>query len=189
MDTPAIYTAFAGDRRVAQGELEPLLRRLRAFLDRGGDPGLLVFEDATGRPVDFDLRGTADEVVARALPRPGPGRPRLGVVSREVSLLPHDWEWLEAQPSGISAALRRLVAEARRRAPEQERARRAREAASRVLTALAGDRPGYEEASRALFAGDGDRFAALTARWPKDVREHLQRLAAPALGGPERERG
>ncbi len=181
---PAIYSAFAGDRLVATGPLEDVLRRTHAHLDRGGGQ-VLMFEDGTGRQVDFDLRGTADEVVARATAaaRPGPGRPRLGVVSREVSLLPQHWEWLEAQPNGISAALRRLVDAARRRAPHEEQARRAQEAASRFLTAMAGDCPGYEEASRALFAGDGERFATLVARWPKDVREHALRLAAGAFDG------
>lgn len=184
---PTTYSAFAGDRLVAAGPLEELLRRLKAHEARAGAPAL-VFEDATGRQVDFDLRGTADEVVARALPRPGPGRPRLGVVSREVSLLPEHWEWLEAQPSGISAALRRLVDAARRRAPHEERVRRAKEAANRLMTALAGDRPGYEEATRALFAGDGPRFAKLVQRWPKDVREHVLRLAAGAFSPEPAER-
>ena len=106
---------------------------------------------------------------------PRRGRPRLGVVSREVSLLPRHWEWLEAQPSGISAAIRRLVEEARKREPEKERARRMQETVSRVLTALAGDRPGYEEASRALFAGDHEGFLARIADWPSDVRRYPPR--------------
>jgi hypothetical protein len=178
------YSAFAGDRKIAAGPLEQMLLRTKAFLDRGG-AGVLIFEDQTGRQVDFDFRGTPAEVVARATaaaaPRAGPGRPRLGVVSREVSLLPQHWEWLEAQPNGISAALRRLVDAARRRAPHEERARRARDAASRFMTAMAGDRPGYEEASRALFAGNAERFAELVRRWPRDVREHLQGIAAGAF--------
>jgi hypothetical protein len=176
------HSAFAGDRLVASGPLEEVLRRTSAHLDRGGGP-VLFFEDATGRQVDFDLRGSADEIVARALPRPRPGRPRLGVTSREVTLLPEHWAWLEAQPTGVSAALRRLVDAARRRAPHEELARRAKEATSRFMTAMAGDRPGYEEASRALFAGDGERFAALVQRWPKDIREHALRLARDAFAG------
>jgi uncharacterized protein len=180
------YSAFAGERLVAAGVLEEMLLRTKAFLERGGDPGVLIFEDQTGRQVDFDFRGTPAEVVARAAPaaaRAGPGRPRLGVVSREVSLLPQHWEWLEAQPNGISVALRRLVDDARRREPEKDRARRAKDAASRFMTAMAGDRPGYEEASRALFAGDAERFAQLIRRWPKDVRGHLERVAADAFVG------
>jgi hypothetical protein len=124
--------------------------------------------------------GAVDAGAADAAPRSGPGRPRLGVVSREVTLLPRHWEWLEQQPNGISAALRRLVEEARRREPGPERARRAREAAGRFMTVMAGDRPGYEEASRALYARDRRRLAALIRRWPADVRAHVQRLVAEA---------
>jgi hypothetical protein len=179
---PRTYAAFAGDRLVAGGPLPTVLVALKSHLEGGGDPGLLVFEDDTGRQVDFDLRGTAEEVVARALgpARPaGPGRPRLGVVAREVTLLPQHWEWLAAQPGGVSGTLRRLVDAARRRAPGEEAARKARDAAGALLTALAGDRPGYEEASRALYAGDRAGFDALVRAWPKDVREHVRRIAAP----------
>jgi hypothetical protein len=179
------YTAFLGDRRVAHGDL----RRVLAGVKRrpGRARPVLFFEDWTGRQVDFDLRGTVDAAIARAEAAAAPpadapasrGRPRLGVVSREVTLLPRHWEWLEQQPNGISAALRRLVDEARRREPEKERARQAAAAASRVMTALAGDRAGYEEASRALFAGDRERLARLVASWPRDVRAYVLRLASP----------
>ncbi|APR88576.1 hypothetical protein A7982_13925 [Minicystis rosea] len=106
------------------------------------------------------------------------------MVSREVSLLPHHWEWLEQQPNGISAALRRLVEEARKREPEKEQARLAKEAASRFMTAMAGNLPDYEEASRALFAGDRARFTKLIRKWPKDIRKHLERTAADAFLAP-----
>lgn len=181
---PITYTAFAGDARIAFGPLRDVLIALHDRELRGGGEAVLVFEDASGRQVDFDLRGPLDEVLARAEPDPprsGPGRPRLGVVSREVSLLPRHWDWLESRPNGISAALRRLVDEARNREPERERARLAREAASRFLSAMAGDRPGYEEACRALFAGDRARFDAETASWPADLRAHLERTAADAF--------
>jgi hypothetical protein len=178
------YTAFAGDRIVAQGDLETMLRKTWRRVQRGDAGTILVFEDQTGRQVDFDLRGSVEEVIARARHQtqptpaaPGRGRPRLGVVSREMSLLPRHWEWLDEQPNGMSAALRRLVDEARRREPEKERARRARDAASRFMTAMAGDRQGFEEASRALFAGDRVRFADLIRDWPRDIRRHVARLA------------
>jgi uncharacterized protein len=167
---------------VASGELTPILLEAKALLDRGAGGPLLIFEDQTGRQVDFDFRGTPEAVVERAAPsrRTGPGRPRLGVVSREVSLLPRHWDWLEQQPNGISAALRRLVDEARKRAPAAERARQAREAASRFMTAMAGNLPGYEEASRALFAKDHQAFKRRIAEWPEDIRGHLERLCAQA---------
>jgi hypothetical protein len=49
------------------------------------------------------------------------------------------------------------------------------------MTALSGDRPGYEEATRALYAGDAARFASLIKRWPKDVVSHLQHLSKDAF--------
>jgi uncharacterized protein len=177
------YTAFAGHKCLASGNLGALLAQLKGHLDAGGDASLLIFEDETGRQVDFDLRGSLEEVLARAapaVPRPGPGRPRLGVVAREVTLLPRHWEWLEQQPNGISAAMRRLVDEARKREPDKESARLAREAAGRFMWAAAGDFPGFEEASRALFAGNRQRLKDLTCEWPVDIREHLMRLAGLA---------
>ncbi len=173
------YVAFAGERLIAAGDLRRVLLETKTELDGGDAAGVLVFEDRTGRQLDFDFRGSADDVLARALPakRTGPGRPRLGVVSREVSLLPRHWEWLEEQPNGISAALRRLIDEAKKREPAAQRARRAREATDRFMSAMAGNLPGYEEASRALYAGDSARFSELVRDWPHDVREHAEKLA------------
>jgi hypothetical protein len=178
METENTYTSFAGHRRIVTGDLRTMLLRTRERLERGEGEGLLIFDDRTGRQVDFDFRGTPEEVVERALPKPaaGRGRPKLGVVSREVSLLPRHWEWLEEQPNGISAALRRLVDEARKREPELERARRARDAAGRFMWSMAGDLPGFEEASRALFAGDSERLRRLIGPWPEDIRDHVERM-------------
>lgn len=183
------YTAFAGMQRIATGPLEATVLRAKQHLDAGETVPILVFEDRTGTQLDLDWRGTPDDVRQRLASHPhfapsttldgarnGPGRPRLGVVSREISLLPRHWSWLAEQPGGASAALRRLVDEARKRAPEKDDARRTREAASRFLWAVAGDLPGFEEATRALFAGDDARLAVLVAAWPADVREHLAAL-------------
>jgi len=184
------YTAFAGDRRIATGALEHTVRATKRRLDRGENAPVLIFEDQTGVQVDFDWRGTADDVVARLARHPylapaeqpaprrdGPGRPRLGVVSREVSLLPRHWTWLGAQPGGASAAIRRLVDEARRHASDAPDTERGRAAAGRFMTAMAGDRPNFEEATRALFAGDRARLKELSSGWPADVRSHLAALA------------
>ena len=179
------FSVFAGDRCVLTAPLKMMLEAVKARFDK--DPGepLLIFEDQTGRQIDFDFRGTPEEVLARAMPREpeqaklGPGRPKLGVISREISLLPRHWEWLEQQPSGISAALRRLVDEARKRDPEGEGARLAREAASRFMTAMAGNLVDFEEASRALFAKDNERLEQLIQPWPADIRAHLLRLLKP----------
>ena len=195
MEGTSTYTAFAGTALIASGELEDVLGRSRERMDRGDGATVLFFEDATGTQVDFDLRGTAEEIIGRlashpyltarrdaAPPRSGPGRPRLGVVSREVTLLPRHWEWLERQPRGISAELRRLVDEARKQDPGTDRLRAAREAAGRFMTAVAGDLPGYEEASRALYAGDRDGLRERVAAWPPDVRGYLERLLDRAEG-------
>ncbi|OJW20753.1 MAG: hypothetical protein BGO49_04055 [Planctomycetales bacterium 71-10] len=188
MEEERTYTAFAGEHLVAAGGLRAMLGKVKSYLDDGGEERVLIFEDWTGRQVDFDFRGTPEEVLDRADPggpRTGPGRPKLGVVAREVTLLPRHWEWLERQPSGASAALRRLVDEARKREPGRERARLAREAASKVMWAMAGDLPNFEEASRALFGRDQARFEKLIAAWPKDLRKHLARLVREAAGMEE----
>jgi uncharacterized protein len=181
--TQATYTVFAGSRLIVSSDLKTTLLRTKQHLDRGGH-AVLIFEDQTGRQVDFDFSGTPDDVLARATsdPQPaGPGRPKLGVVCREICLLPRHWDWLEAQPNGASAALRRLVEEARKHEPEQERARSVRDAAAKFMWAMAGDLPGFEEASRALFASDRTKLEGLIRKWPKDVREHVLRLVRGAF--------
>lgn len=183
MNGDTTYVAFAGPRRIAAGPAREVLPVLKRRFDEDRTDLVLVFEVESGRQVDFDLRGSLEDVLQRedATGRRGPGRPRLGVTSREVSLLPRHWEWLEQQPSGSSAALRRLVEQALKAQPGKERARRIRAALSRFLTSMAGDRPHFEEASRALFDGDTARFEALVERWPKDVREYaVQRVREAA---------
>ena len=154
-----------------------------------------IFDDATGHIVEIDPRGGLDAALARlpADPDPepedaaepaalrGPGRPKLGVIPREVTLLPRHWDWLATQPGGASVTLRKLVEAARREGTDKERARQAIEVAYRFMHVMAGDRPGFEEASRALFAGDAAGFAVQAAAWPKDIAAHVKRLAAEAL--------
>lgn len=185
---PVRCTAFAGTRRLAAGAPAEVAVAVRAALDAGETAAVLVFDDDSGAPVDFDLRGDVAAVHARyaaqepaaAAPaaKRGPGRPRLGVVTREVGLLPRHWDWLAAQPGGASAALRRLVEQARRNGAGADRRRQARDATYRVMAAIAGDLPGFEEAARALFAGDPARFAQGIEAWPGDVRAYLAALAA-----------
>ena len=107
------------------------------------------------------------------------GRPKLGVVSREVSLLPRHWEWLEGQRSGASVALRRLIDEARKADPAGERRRQTTKAAGRFMTVMAGNLPGYEEASRALYAHNLERLQIQTAGWPEAVLSHILYLLDP----------
>lgn len=174
-------TAFVGVRRLASGPLVEVAAAVRAALAAEPEATVLAFDDESGRPVEFDLRGTP-LAEPEAPARRGPGRPKLGVSAREVTLLPRHWEWLAAQPGGASVTLRKLVEAARRADEGPGRIRRAQEAAYRVATALAGDAPGYEAAIRALYAADADGFAGRTQAWPADVRDHVRRLAESAFG-------
>ncbi len=191
MQTEAVFVVFSGGRLLALGPLEEVLPRLKARWDRGVARLDLTFDVGTGQQVDFDLRGSLAEVLARAAPSVtrGPGRPKLGVVGREVTLFPRHWEWLEQQPTGASGALRRLVEQASKAHPGAEQARRARAALSHILSSVAGDRPGFEEATRALFAGDVPAFEQQARRWPQGVRgfalEQLRAAAAAERQGAE----
>jgi hypothetical protein len=190
----APYIAFDGDRRIAAGDLREIAGAAKATLDRRADASVLIFDDHTSRPVDLDFRGTVDDVLARlpvadgvartandveleSTPNRGPGRPKLGVVAREITLLPRHWEWLAQQPGGASVAIRKLVEEARRNGEHKDRIRAGQEAAYRFMSAMAGNKPHFEDAVRALFAPDPARFATLIAEWPADVRDHAARLA------------
>ncbi|MBN9000016.1 MAG: DUF2239 family protein [Rhizobiales bacterium] len=195
-------TAFCGLKRVASGLAADVAVAVKGLVDSGQQ--VAIFEDSSSRPVEVDFRGSVEEVRRRievevpadpapaepeaaeegaagdAAPR-GRGRPKLGVVAREVTLLPRHWEWLSGQPGGASVALRRLVDEARRDGRMRDRIREAQESANRFMAAMAGDLPRFEDASRALFAGDADRFDSLTDGWPEDIRDHSRRLAAAAF--------
>jgi hypothetical protein len=182
------YTAFVGHRLLASGSLPEVARAVKRAFERGVGETILIFDDRTGRNFDINLQGTEMEVVASAAdpfskpaaeaePR-GPGRPRLGVVGREVTLLPRHWEWLNEQPGGASVALRKLVETARRANPDKDRARQARDAAYYFISAIGGDYPGFEEASRALFANDRPRFRELIGGWPTDIAAHALALIA-----------
>jgi len=188
---PLFCTAFQNDCLIASGELAEVALKAKEALDQNREATILIFEDASARVIEVDFGGTlADvrkrlEVVEGSNQKPrGPGRPRLGVVAREVTLLPRHWEWLTAQPGGASVALRKLVDAARRDSAETQTARHAQEAAYRFMAAMAGNQPGYEEALRALFAGKKAGFDAHMQSWPADVRSYAQELAAPVFANP-----
>jgi hypothetical protein len=186
------FTAFEGERRLASGPLGEVALAIKHVEQMGLAP-IAIFDDVTGRAVDLDLRGSDTDVLERLAktfeaaktgesiaptiePR-GRGRPKLGVVAREVTLLPRHWEWLNAQSGGASVALRKLVEQARRDTGDADRARAAREAAYHFMSAMAGNLPGFEEATRALFADDRRRMAGHIATWPTDIRDHVVKLA------------
>lgn len=202
-------TAFEDRRLLLSGPLVEVALAVKTALGNGSLATFLVFDDATGRVIDLDLRGSKADIVKRlsqpsqqfaiqyastssqpsepaedvaSEPR-GRGRPRLGVVAREVTLLPRQWEWLSTQPGGASAVLRRLVEEARRTGGSRQQRRTAQEAAYRFMMGFAGDLPGYEEGLRALFADDRIKLEQCIAAWPEDVQAYAIRLA---FGPPDR---
>ena len=201
---PSLFTLFDGQRHLASGTLPTVALVGKRAAERGAAGPILIFENRTGRSVDVDTRGSDEQVRERLSREPGAcapiedgaprdadapadagegapprgrGRPKLGVVAREVTLLPRHWEWLGAQPGGASVALRKLVDEARRKHAQRDERRAAQERAYHFMSAMAGDLPGFEEASRALFVDDAPRFDALVAEWPVDIRRHVGWLA------------
>lgn len=196
---PDNCVAFNGPVCIASGPLVEVAAEVRRSLDADPETTVLILDAATSEPIEVDLRGTIGEVIERlatstgteadaqkdsgafAGPARSPGRPKLGVVAREITLLPRHWEWLGEQPGGASVTLRKLVEEARKSSAGQTEVRLAREACYRFMNTVAGNEPGYEEALRALYAGDADRFASLTEVWPTDVRNHARVLAAASF--------
>ncbi len=190
MEQEMTYSAFSEHRCIASGDVQTMVLGVKDHLDKGGNPAVLIFEDKTGKEIDFDFRGTSEEVLSRlathpavasaapteSVPNRGPGRPKLGVVSREISLLPRHWEWLEQHPRGISVTLRTLIDEARKREGTKNLMRDRQDAANRFMWAMAGDFPHFEEASRALYAGEREKLEALMVDWPEDVRGYVTRL-------------
>ncbi|PNS08802.1 DUF2239 family protein [Solilutibacter silvestris] len=187
-------TAFVDGQRVAAGELRHVAIKAKQAVDARAEARLLVFDDRDGSQIELDLRGNMSDLMQRLSGdapitppqdetpiRRGRGRPRLGVTAREVTLLPRHWQWLNAQPGGASVALRKLVEDARRRNAESDRARGCQEAAYRFMHAMAGDLPGFEDATRALFAQDVAALEQHMVGWPDDIREHALMLAADAL--------
>jgi len=180
------WTAFKGNALLTSG---PLADVALAIKKAGDLHEILAFDDATGRVIDFNVHGSDADVVARYAPRPipsddeppseprGRGRPKLGVVAREVTLLPRHWEWLAAQPGGASVVLRRLVEQERRAGSAKQQRRAAQETAYKFMSAIAGDLAGFEEATRALFADNRERFEEETAKWPSDIRAYAIKLA------------
>jgi hypothetical protein len=170
-------TAFAGFQRIAAGTLAEVTEQLR---QRADPQPVFVFDDATGETLDLDLRDSAPPSPVDTAPATvrAVGRPRLGVVAREVTLLPRHWDWLNRQPGGASVALRKLVEDARRVNAGRDAERASREATYRFMSAIGGHLPKFEEAARALFAGKRERFDELTSDWPGDLQTHLQKLSA-----------
>ena len=196
---PLSFTSFDGWKRIAYGNLETNALAVKRAVEAGSSGPILTFNDHTGCVLEVDTRGTDAEALARLhkgspsdevkefesvevdessfQPR-GRGRPKLGVIAREITLLPRHWDWLSAQPGGASVALRKLVEEAKRSTAIRDDRRRTQERTYQFMSAMAGNLVGFEESTRALFAGDLNKFIQLVAEWPSDVRDYALDLAS-----------
>lgn len=188
------WTAFQDNQQFASGDPWDVAITVSHALQQQPGQNIYIFDDQAGRMVDIDLtispaalmaqlqaQYTVNETTAPEALR-GAGRPKLGVVAREVTLLPRHWEWLATQPSGASATLRKLVEQARKQDQATVAIRQAQEATDRFMNAMLGNAPGYEAAARALYAGQKENFLHYTEQWPTDLRNYVQRLAEPAFG-------
>lgn len=190
MDLNGTYTAFEGTSRFFHGSFQDVVLKIKERLGRAENSPMLIFSDETGKTMDFNFQGSTREVLKRletyvsrqqSQPSSGPGRPRLGVISREISLLPRHWEWLANQPGGTSATIRNLVEEARKRSSSRPGIRQLQERAYRVMSGLAGDMQNYQEALRALYRADRKKFLLHIEEWPADVRSYVIELAQPVF--------
>jgi hypothetical protein len=189
LDRPC--TAFAGFKKIADGEVTEVARKVKKYMEKDSEVRILIFDDRTSLPVEVDFRGNADAVLKRLKAfsseneepekSTGPGRPKLGVVSREIGLLPRHWEWLALQPGGASVTLRKLVEDAKKRNHSRDEIRQSQEAAYKFMTAMAGDLPHLEDALRAFYAKDDAKFEKLMGDWPTDIREHARKIGETFL--------
>ena len=186
MTNSTTYTAFEGHKILAQGSFAQVILKIKKHLGKEAHSSVLIFSDDTGKTMDFNFQGSEQDVQKRLevfMDQPldkdasGPGRPKLGVVSREVSLLPRHWEWLASQPGGASATLRKLIETAKKKSEDGQSDKQVQERTYRFMSALAGDLTGYEEALRALYKKDHKVFFAQTQSWPKDIRNFAHALS------------
>ena len=187
MNNPNSYTAFENTELFHQGSLSEVVLKIKDQIGKADNSSIVIFSDSTGKTIDFNFQGSKKDVLKRleiftsedSSISTGPGRPKIGVVSREISLLPQHWEWLATQPGGASAILRRLVDEAKKKSSGQASVKSIQEKVHRFLSAIAGDFEGFEEALRAFYRKDKEQFLSHMRSWPKDVREHAMDLSKP----------
>jgi hypothetical protein len=198
------FIAFEGETLIADGNQLEVALRLKK---QGAEPALrrgevLIFAGADGRQIDLHLSGSESDIERRyggatesAAPIVGiggkaaaagaekktRGRPKLGVIGREVTLLPRHWAWLDTQRGGASATLRRLVDAERKASVDSDYRRASQDRANRFMSAMAGDLKGFEEATRALYAGNREGFESASASWAHDIRHIAVSMAADAF--------
>lgn len=186
MDKIETYTAFDNTSIIAHGSLRDVILKTKKILGKSENSSFLIFSDSTGKTIDFNFQGTEKEILKRLeifvsnsdekIELARPGRPKLGVISREISLLPRHWEWLATQSSGASSSIRNLIEDAIKKSTSKVSLKQQQEKVYRVMTTLAGDLDGYEEAIRSLYKRDRESFIKFTKGWSKDLRSYLEKL-------------
>jgi uncharacterized protein len=175
--SPSSFICFSGPNQIAAGSLPAVAIAAWHFGQKNPSTSTLTFDRKTGKVVDLNLSGTSQDVANRYQPEIAApakrGRPKLGVMAREITLLPRHWEWLAQQQGGASVALRKLVDAARKNRTTEDQSRERIAAAYSFMSAIAGDFPSFEEASRALFALEFAKLKKITTNWPKDIRDEL----------------
>ncbi len=183
------FSAFDGHQLLFKGAFSEVVLKIKKRIGKDSNSSILIFSDATGKTMDFNFQGTEKDILKRlevfvtekSQPLEGPGRPRLGVVSREISLLPRHWEWLASQPGGASATLRKFVDAEMRKSSDGPSVQQAQERAYKFMNVMAGDLEGYEDALRALYRKDKKQFTASIKNWAPDVKTYVVELASPVF--------
>ena len=194
MENQSTYTVFDGPKLILQGSLSDVIVRVKKRMGKIENSSFLICNDSNGQTLDFNFQGSEKDVLKRletfVSPQPaisknketvGPGRPKLGVVAREVSLLPRHWEWLALQEGGASVTIRKLVDEAKKKFAEGSSVKQAQERVYKFMSVMAGDLEGYEEALRALYKKDAKKFALEIQAWPEDIKKHTVDLSKAAF--------
>ncbi|MES2802482.1 MAG: DUF2239 family protein [Bdellovibrionota bacterium] len=180
------YTVFAGFKIISQGNIEEVAIATKKYLKKEDDVRLLIFSDLSGKQMDLDLSGADKDVIDRlsvykaaeaSVSVSGPGRPKIGVKPREVSLLPLHWEWLSTQSGGASATIRRLVDEKMKAPTPKDKIKQTQESVYTFLNSIAGDLTNFEDAIRFLYRQDEAKFKDAIADWPKDLKKHTLTLS------------
>lgn len=182
------YTAFEEFKIVSQGTLDDVAISVKHRLKEQGSSNILIFSDSTGRQIDLDLSGTDKQVLDRlkvfttssVQTQSGAGRPKLGVLPREISLLPSHWEWLLNQEGGSSAVIRNLIDE-KMKTQLIHKNKIAQERTYKFLSAHAGNLPSFEDAVRFLYRKDKKKFMDQISGWPKDVLKYTLSLSSDAF--------
>ncbi|WP_444923169.1 DUF2239 family protein [Microbulbifer sp. DLAB2-AF] len=169
------YIAIERQQLIARGTLESIVRQVKS---RETPLEPMVFSTDNCQRIEIDWQGDIETVLTRLKPSTTPtsakrGRPKLGVISKEVTLLPRHWEWLRQQPGGASVILRKLVEQAQKDISLEERITTSQHQLDRFMLQVVGDAPGFEDASRSLYRNSKVSFEKAIRAWPEEIKHFV----------------